>query len=51
MPGRKLPGHYGDAMMSIKNVKVVDVLAEENVVLVKGPVPGSTNSLVKLMKV
>lgn len=51
MPGRKLPGHFGDKQFSIKNVKIVDVIPEENVVLVKGPVPGGRNSIVKLMKV
>lgn len=51
MPGRKLPGHFGNKQFSIKNVKIVDVIPEENVVLVKGPVPGGRNSIVKLMKV
>ena len=51
MPGKKLPGQYGNKNISVKNVEVVDVLAEENVVLVKGPVPGARNTLVKLMKV
>lgn len=51
MPGRKMAGHYGVETVTVKNVQVVDVLPEENVVLVKGPVPGSKNSLVKLMRV
>ena len=50
MPGKKFPGHYGDETVSVKNVEVVDVLSEQNVVLVKGPVPGARNSLVKLMR-
>lgn len=51
MPGRKMAGHFGDETCTVTNVKVVDVIPEENVVLVKGPVPGARNSLVKLMKV
>ncbi len=51
MPGKKFPGHYGDEMTTIKNVEIIDVLQDENVVLVKGAVPGAPNSLVKLMKV
>lgn len=51
MPGRKLPGHFGDKQFSIKNVKIVDVIPEESVLLVKGPVPGGRNSIIKLMKV
>lgn len=50
MPGKKFPGHLGDDTVTVRNVRVVDVLADEGVVLVKGPVPGSRNTLVKLVK-
>lgn len=50
MPGKKFPGHWGDETITVKNVVVVDVLANEGVLLVKGPVPGSKNTLVKLVK-
>lgn len=51
MPGRKLPGHFGDEKVTVKNVEIVDVIKEDSVLLVKGPVPGARNSLVKMMKV
>lgn len=50
MPGKKFPGHLGDENITVKSVKIVEVLAEEGLLLVKGPVPGSRNTLVKLMK-
>lgn len=50
MPGKKFPGHWGDETVTVKNVVVVDVLPQEGVVLVKGPVPGARNSLVKLVR-
>lgn len=50
MPGKKFPGHWGDETITVKNVVVIDVLADEGVVFVKGPVPGSKNTLVKLVK-
>ncbi len=50
MPGKKFPGHMGDENVTVKSVKIVEVLAEEGLLLVKGPVPGSKNTLVKLMK-
>jgi len=50
MPGKKFPGHYGDEQTTVKSVKIVDVLPQEGVVMVKGPVPGSRNSLVRLVK-
>lgn len=48
--GKKLPGHYGGQRVTVKNLKVVDVRPEMNVVLVKGAVPGSRNSLVEIRK-
>ena len=50
MPGKKFPGHWGNETITVKNVVVIDVIASEGVVLVKGPVPGSKNTLVKLVK-
>lgn len=50
MPGKKFPGHLGNETVTVKNVEVVEVLAAENVLMVKGPVPGARNSLVKLVK-
>lgn len=50
MPGKKFPGHWGDETITVKNVVVIDVLANEGVLLVKGPVPGHKNTLVKLVK-
>ncbi len=50
MPGKKFPGHWGDETITVKSVVIVDVLADEGVLFVKGPVPGSKNTLVKLVK-
>lgn len=50
MPGKKFPGHWGDETVTVKNVEIVEINSAENVVLVKGPVPGARNSLVKLVK-
>jgi large subunit ribosomal protein L3 len=50
MPGKKFPGHLGDEQVTLRNVKVIEVRAEDNVILVKGPVPGARNTLVKLSR-
>ena len=50
MPGKKFPGHLGDETVTVKNVEIFDVIASENVVMVKGPVPGARNTLVKLVR-
>lgn len=50
MPGKKFPGHLGDETVTVKSVKIVDVLVKEGVILVKGPVPGGRHTLVRLVK-
>lgn len=50
MPGKKFPGHWGNEVITVKNVEVVDVIPEHSVVLLKGPVPGARNSLIKLLR-
>ena len=49
-PGKKMPGHYGAEKISIKNVKVMNVISDKNLIVVKGSVPGSRNTLVFLSK-
>ena len=46
--GKKLPGRMGNDSVLRKNVMVVDVRSEENVVLLKGPLPGAKNGLLKI---
>ncbi len=48
--GKKMPGRMGNDTVLRKNVIVVDVRAEENVVLLKGPLPGAKNGLLKIFK-
>jgi large subunit ribosomal protein L3 len=51
MKGKKLPGRMGHQRVTIKNLRVVDVRPEMDVVLIKGSVPGSSNSLIEISKV
>ena len=46
LPGKKLPGHMGHEQVTIQNLEVIKVDLENNVILVKGSVPGPKNSLV-----
>jgi len=41
----------GNRQVTIKNLKVIDVRPEHNLLLVKGAIPGSRNSLVIIKKV
>ena len=44
--GKKLPGHMGTLTVTIQNLEIVAVDAENNVILVKGNIPGPKKSLV-----
>ena len=44
--GKKLPGHMGMLTVTIQNLEVVAVDLENNVILIKGNVPGPKNGLV-----
>lgn len=46
--GKKLPGHMGTLTVTVQNLEVVMVDTENNVILVKGNVPGTKESLVML---
>lgn len=46
LKGKKLPGHMGFETVTIQNLEVLSVDIENNVILVKGNVPGAKGSLV-----
>src|SRR5512135_1537537 len=50
MPGKKLPGHMGDVNVTLKNIEVIDVRPDQNLLFVRGAVPGGENGLVLLYK-
>ena len=48
MKGKKLPGHMGVEKVTVQNLEVVKVNAEENIILVKGAVPGVKGGLITI---
>ena len=46
MKGKKLPGHMGVAKVTIQNLEVVKVDSENDLILIKGAVPGNKGGLV-----
>jgi len=48
--GRKMPGRMGNRRVTVKNLRVVDVRPEMDIVVVSGAVPGSRNSLIEIAK-
>ncbi len=49
-PGKKLPGHMGSANVTIKNIEIVDVRPDQNLLFVRGAIPGGDNGLVLIYK-
>lgn len=49
--GKKLPGRMGNQRVTVKNLRVLDVRPDIDVVLIKGAVPGSRNGLVEICRV
>jgi len=48
--GKRLPGHMGNVNLTIKNLEVVAIDPELNVLMVRGAVPGPANGLVVVKK-
>jgi len=46
--GKKMPGQMGHENRTVQNIKIVQVRAEENLILLKGAVPGANGSTVVL---
>lgn len=49
--GKRMPGQYGVETKTVRNLEVIDIRPEENIILVKGPVPGSRTGIVTINKV
>ena len=48
--GKKMAGHMGDKFRTIQNLEIIKSDIENNLIFVKGSVPGSKNSLVLIQK-
>ncbi len=50
LKGKKMPGHMGNSRKTVKNLKVVRIDKDRNLLVVRGAVPGSRNALVTVRK-
>ena len=44
--GKKMPGQMGDKRVTTQNLRIVQIRAEENLILIKGSIPGATGGIV-----
>jgi len=48
MPNRKMAGHMGQERVTIKNLEIVGIDKENNILMIKGAVPGMRGTLLKI---
>jgi len=49
LPGKKMAGQLGNEMITVKKLKVVQVNLEENILVIKGSVPGKPGNLLSIV--
>ncbi len=50
LKNKKMPGHLGNVKVTVKNLQIIDLREDDNLILVKGAVPGHINSIIYLKK-
>ncbi len=48
--GKRMPGQMGNRRVTVRGLEVVDVRVDQNILLIKGPVPGAKGQIVILRK-
>ena len=48
LPGKKMAGQLGNKITTIKKLKVIQINLEENILIIKGSVPGKPGNLLKI---
>jgi large subunit ribosomal protein L3 len=41
-----MAGHWGDEQISVQNLEIVDIRVDDNLMLIKGAVPGAKRGIV-----
>merc|ERR1712134_49110 len=49
LPGKKMAGHLGNKITTIKKLKVIQLNLEENILVIKGSVPGKPGNLLSIV--
>jgi large subunit ribosomal protein L3 len=50
LPGKKMSGQLGNKIITIKNLKVIQINSEENILVIKGSVPGKPGNLLSIVR-
>lgn len=49
-PGKKMSGHLGFKQCTFKNLEIIDLKINENLIIIKGSIPGKFGNLVRIKK-
>lgn len=47
---KRMAGHMGDENVTVRNLKIVGLYLDQNIMLISGAVPGATNSVVRIFE-
>ena len=49
LPGKKMAGQLGNKKTTIKKLKIIQINPEENLLVIKGSIPGKPGNLLKIL--
>jgi len=49
LPGKKMSGQLGNKIITVKNLKIIQINVEENILIIKGSVPGKPGNLLNII--
>ncbi len=49
LPGKKMAGQLGNKIITVKNLKVIQINSEENILVIRGSVPGKPGNLLSIV--
>lgn len=49
LPGKKMAGQLGNKIITVKNLKIIQINREKNILVIKGSVPGKPGNLLRII--
>lgn len=47
-PGKKMAGRMGNKKITIRNLKILDIYSDDNIILVRGSIPGKKGNIIRI---
>ena len=51
LKGKKMPGHMGNQNITLKNIKILDIRPDTNIMALKGTLPGSKGNIIEISRI